>query len=372
MSKCQPREQGQGSTGTHPVPSASRAPAHHHTPTTGTHAHTYQTAVLALEQLWSPAVRRLWSQGVKGLDPVWGGPGAHGVTPQADVCKVVRGRAECPAAHPPLAESRVPDPPARTPVALPRNEQHRTCNSSVIRQSVLILSSHLGKNRPPSEFRAPPRPRPLHPCCTPALGASELQAPVGPCREGKTLTCNTSPWLFWPERPLRGQVPLHEGSHTFLTSQGCEGPGCQGHQRLGPCWGSSQDHITHHHPARVGQQPVSQMQRDCESEATKRLSRESLPWDAGLGNILKLRGGLPWKHPETGGLRARSFWQVCLDRLAQCLRKCWLSHQQLRARGLPREIELSSCSHSAQEGTTWCALPDCPELAGPRHLGLLP
>lgn len=180
-----------------------------------------------------------------------------------------RGRAERPAAHP-------QDPPARAPVALPRNQLHRTRVGSGIRQSVLTLSSHLGKTGLPVNSEH-------HPGLAPCTPAARLPSGPASCEpqwdrvEKETLTCNRSPWPFWPERPLRGRVPLHEGSHTFLTSQDCEGPGCQGHQRLSPCWGSGQDHMLHHHPARLSQQPASQMQQDRESEATKRLSRESLP-----------------------------------------------------------------------------------------------
>lgn len=48
---------------------------------------TYQTSILALEQFWSPTVRRLGSQGVERLDPMRWGPSTHGVTSQPNICK---------------------------------------------------------------------------------------------------------------------------------------------------------------------------------------------------------------------------------------------------------------------------------------------
>lgn len=90
---------------------------------------TYQTSILALEQFWSPTVRRLGSQGIKRLYPVRCGPGTHGVTSQSNVWKGHAQRkeqAETPdTAHPDgTPDSKLGQPPRDAPQTATKQAVH--------------------------------------------------------------------------------------------------------------------------------------------------------------------------------------------------------------------------------------------------------
>lgn len=230
MSKCGPSRARQHSP--RPVPSASRARPHTlpppGTPSTLTKLRYWPWNNCEVRPCAGSRPRES-----KGLDPVGGGPRTRSHS-QADVCKAVKGRAERPAAHPQDHRTR--------PVALPRNQLHRTRVGSGVRPVCSDPFLSPGKTGLPVNSEHHPGLAPCTPAARLPSGPASCEPQWDRAEKGDS-DVQQKPWPFWPGGPSEASPSARGAATPSSPPRAVKDQGVKGTKGSSPCWGSGQDHM---------------------------------------------------------------------------------------------------------------------------------